>query len=87
MAPSILLTQADVRNRVVRVQNAIKEVGMDLLVLHGTANHLFFAGLDGLPEVRPIFLVIWPSSASAFISPRIETPTYHSHEMHRRGRG
>ncbi|KAI8662381.1 putative Xaa-Pro aminopeptidase P [Fusarium sp. Ph1] len=74
MAPSILPTQADIRSRVVRMQNAIKGAGMDLLVLHGTANHRFFTGLDGLPDVRPIFLVIRPNDAPAFISPRIEAP-------------
>lgn len=74
MPPSILPTQADIRSRVARLQNAIKGAKIDLLVLHGTANHRFFAGLDGLPDGRPIFLVLRPDAAPAFISPRIEAP-------------
>ncbi|KAM5345661.1 hypothetical protein ACJ41O_011522 [Fusarium nematophilum] len=74
MAPSILPTPADLRSRVAPVQDTIKGAGMDLLVLHGTANHRFFTGLDGLPDVRPIFLVLRQDAAPAFISPRIEAP-------------
>lgn len=43
-------------------------------MLHGPGNHRFFAGLDGLPDVRPVFLVLLPDAEPAFVSPRIEAP-------------
>jgi Xaa-Pro dipeptidase len=66
--------EADYSGRVARAQDEMQRRGVDVLVLHGPANHRFFAGLDGLPDVRPVFLVITRDGLPAFVSPRIEAP-------------
>lgn len=73
-AEAIFPSKADYHSRVARAQDAMKKAGIDVLVLHGAGNHRFFTGLDGLPDVRPIFLVLLPDAEPAFVSPRIEAP-------------
>lgn len=65
-------SKTNYRSRVARAQDEMKKGGLDVLVLHGSANHRFFAGLDGLPDVRPIFLVPLPDTEPTFVLPRIE---------------
>ncbi|QCJ01007.1 M24 family metallopeptidase [Agrobacterium larrymoorei] len=68
----IFSSTADYRNRVARLQAEMKKIKLEIIVLHGSANHRFFTGLDGLPDVRPIFLIVRPEAEPVFVSPRIE---------------
>lgn len=77
-AESIFHSKAVYRKRVARVRDAMQKEGFDILVLHGPANHRFFAGLDGLPNVRPIFLVLLSDAVPVFLSPCIEAPIIRS---------
>nr|GMD07832.1 aminopeptidase P family protein [Ipomoea batatas] len=43
----------------------------------GPRQSSFFAGLDGLPDVRPVFLVLLPDVELVFVSPRIKAPMIH----------
>ncbi|RWH46675.1 MAG: aminopeptidase P family protein [Mesorhizobium sp.] len=65
-------SDADYAKRVERAQTAMRENGIDVLAMSGVDNHRFFTGLDGIPVVRPIWLVLPQDAAPAFVSPRIE---------------
>jgi Xaa-Pro aminopeptidase len=67
-------SEADYRNRVERARAAMKQDGIDVLALSSFDNHRFFAGLDGIASVRPVWFVLPKEGAAAFVSPRIETP-------------
>ncbi|KAH7120428.1 hypothetical protein B0J13DRAFT_589818 [Dactylonectria estremocensis] len=63
-AEPIFTSRADYRSGISRAQDAMKKDGIDLHVLHGSANH----------HIRPIFLILLPDGEPAFVSPRIEVP-------------
>lgn len=67
-------SEADYRNRVERARTAMKQDGIDVLALSSFDNHRFFAGLDGIATVRPVWFVLPKDGAAAFVSPRIEAP-------------
>jgi len=67
-------SEADYGNRVARARAAMKQDGIDVLALSSFDNHRFFAGLDGIATVRPVWFVLPQDGAPAFISPRIEAP-------------
>nr|AAK08601.1 ChsA [Agrobacterium tumefaciens] len=64
--------RVDYRNRVASLQAEMKKIKLEIILLHGSASHRFFSGLDGLPDVRPVFLIVLPDSEPVFVSPRIE---------------
>ena len=67
-------SQSDYGNRVARARTAMKQEGIDVLALSSFDNHRFFAGLDGIATVRPVWFVLPQDDAAAFVSPRIEAP-------------
>ena len=67
-------SDVDYRNRIERAQEAMKQADVDVLALSSFDNHRFFAGLDGIATVRPIWFVLPQEGNAAFISPRIEAP-------------
>jgi len=67
-------SEADYDNRVARARTAMREDGIDVLALSSFDNHRFFAGLDGIATVRPVWFVLPQNGAAAFVSPRIEAP-------------
>jgi Xaa-Pro aminopeptidase len=70
----IFPSKTDYSRRIARAQDAMEKQRVDVILLHGTGNHRFFTGLDGLPDVRPIFLVLLPDAEPTLVSPRIEAP-------------
>jgi Xaa-Pro aminopeptidase len=67
-------SEADYHNRAERVRAAMKQGGIDVIALSSFDNHRFFAGLDGIASVRPVWFVLPQDGAAAFVSPRIEAP-------------
>ena len=67
-------SQSDYDSRVARARTAMKQEGIDVLALSSFDNHRFFAGLDGIATVRPVWFVLPRDGAPAFVSPRIEAP-------------
>lgn len=67
-------SEADYANRVARARSAMKQDGIDVLALSSFDNHRFFAGLDGIATVRPVWFVLPQDGEPAFVSPRIEAP-------------
>ena len=71
-------TDADYGKRIERAQTAMKQHGIDVLALSSFDNHRFFAGLDGIATVRPIWFILPQDGAAEFVSPRIEAPEIRS---------
>lgn len=71
-------TEVDYTNRVERVRAAMKQNGIDVIALSSFDNHRFFAGLDGIAAVRPVWFVLPQDGTPAFVSPRIEAPEIRS---------
>jgi Xaa-Pro dipeptidase len=67
-----LPSDADYRNRIGRAQATMKRNGIDVLAVSGFDYLRFFTGLNGVPVGRPIWLVVLPQGAPAFVSPRSE---------------
>jgi Xaa-Pro dipeptidase len=67
-------SEADYRKRIERAQIAMKRDGIDVLALSSFDNHRFFAGLDGIASVRPVWFVLPVDGPAGFVSPRIEAP-------------
>ena len=67
-------SESDYVNRVARARTAMKQEGIEVLALSSFDNHRFFAGLDGIATVRPVWFVLPQDDAAAFVSPRIEAP-------------
>jgi len=65
-------SEGDYGNRVARARAAMKQDGIDVIALSSFDNHRFFAGLDGIATVRPVWFVLPQDGAAAFVSPRIE---------------
>lgn len=66
--------ESDYRRRIAAAQAAMATAGLDLLCLSSFDNHRFFAGLDGIASVRPVWMVMPREGEPAFVSPRIEAP-------------
>jgi hypothetical protein len=64
-------SEADYANRVARARTAIKQDGIDVLAPSSFDNHRFFAGLDGIASVRPVWFVLPQDGEAAFVSLRI----------------
>jgi Xaa-Pro dipeptidase len=71
-------SDTDYTNRIDRARAAMRQSGIDVLALSSFDNHRFFAGLDGIAAVRPVWFVLPRDGAPAFISPRIEAPEIRS---------
>ena len=69
-----LPAEEDYRKRMARVTAAMKKSGIGVLVTSSFATLRALTGLDGLPEVRPVWLVLLGGGEAGIVSPRIEAP-------------
>lgn len=64
----------DYRTRLERLQRAIRDSGFDVFASCSFDNHRYLGGVDGIANVRPIWIVVPATGEPRFISPRIEAP-------------
>jgi Xaa-Pro dipeptidase len=67
-------SDADYQRRTDHAAAAMAQEDVDVLALSSFDNHRFFAGLDGIATVRPVWFVLPKGGQAAFVSPRIEAP-------------
>ena len=68
------LNVADLKKRIQRTQAALAAAGIDVAILSSFGDARYLTSLDGLPEVRPVFLVLTHTGKIAFVAPAIEAP-------------
>lgn len=61
------------RDRVKKLQTAMRGEGIDLLVTSGSDTRRYLGGVDGLASIRPIWLVLPVQGDPEFVSPRLES--------------
>ena len=68
----LLPSAGDYRARLATLQQVMAEARLDAVVLGSADNHLYFAGIAGLPTGRPIWMVVRQDRDPIVIAPRIE---------------
>ena len=68
------LNVADFQGRIQRTDAALATAGIDVAILHSFGDARYLTGLDGIPEVRPVFSVLTQTGKVAFVAPAIEAP-------------
>lgn len=66
-------TDRDYRARLESLQFAMRTEGWNALALRGVDSHRYLGGVDGIAEVRPVWLVVWADGIPGFVSPRVES--------------